>query len=297
MREPPTTREEPAGLAAAAEVIAAGASGRWLRALSQFGLCARGVVYLLVGYLTFRLAFAVHGRIDEPASGTGAVQEAARHSWGLLALLLLAAGFAGYALTQLVEAVFRPQHARGALNRWRQRVVSTWGCVLYSAFCVSTISVLAASRRTAATAKSEQRQDIAISGSLLGNQAGRALLMLTGVVIVLAGAELGRRAVRLTFQERFSIQLHPRLLATGVRVLGAYGCIARAAVFVLVGVFLLEAAILGEAQQTKGLDAAFRSVARSTYGPVTLSALALGLFCYGMYCLFEARYRDFTPGR
>jgi len=25
--------------------------------------------------------------------------------------------------------------------------------------------------------------------------------------------------------------------------------------------------------------------------------LACGLFCYGLYCLIEARYRDLTPGR
>jgi hypothetical protein len=28
-----------------------------------------------------------------------------------------------------------------------------------------------------------------------------------------------------------------------------------------------------------------------------LALLACGLFCYGLYCLLEARYRDLTPGR
>jgi len=44
------------GLTAAAEAVAAGTTGRWLRAVSQFGLVSRAVVYLLVGYLTWRLA-------------------------------------------------------------------------------------------------------------------------------------------------------------------------------------------------------------------------------------------------
>jgi len=31
--------------------------------------------------------------------------------------------------------------------------------------------------------------------------------------------------------------------------------------------------------------------------PITLAALAIGLFSHGLYCLLEARYRDLTPGR
>jgi hypothetical protein len=75
------------------------------------------------------------------------------------------------------------------------------------------------------------------------------------------------------------------------------GCVARAVVFVLIGVFLLKAAVLSSAKQAKGLDAVFRSVASSAYGSWLLAGLASGLVCYGLYCLLEARYRDLTPGR
>jgi hypothetical protein len=298
MQDPMGRQDKPStGLTAAAEAITAGTTGRWLRAVSQFGLVSRAVVYLLVGYLTWRLALAAHGRTAEPVSGTGAVQEAARHSWGQASLLLLAAGFAGYALTQLIEAIFRPRHAGSTIHRWRQRVVSTWGCLLYSAFCVSTISVLVAIRRPAGTAGSEQRQDTAVTAAVLRTGAGRLLLLLVGLMVVIAGAELGRRSLRLSFQERFITHLHPRVLGTATRALGAFGCLARATVFVLIGVFIIKAAVLGDPRDTKGLDATFRSVARSPYGPITLAALAFGLFSYGLYCLLEARYRDLTPGR
>ncbi len=298
MQDPPGRQDAPsARLTAAGDALAAGTSGRLLRAVSQFGLVSRGAVYLLVGYLAFRLALAAHGRAAEPASGTGAVQEATRQSWGRATLLLLAAGFAGYALTQLVEAVFRPRYAGHPINRWRQRVVSTWGCLLYAAFSISTISLLVGRRRPAGTAGSEQRQNTAITAPLLRTGPGRLLLLLAGIAVVVAGAELGRRSIRLTFQERFTTQLQPRLFGSAARALGAFGCVARATVFVLVGVFILRAAVLGRPAQTKGLDATFRSVARSAYGSISLGALAMGLFCYGLYCLLEARYRDLTPGR
>ena len=276
--------------------MARGASGVWLRAGSRLGLACRGAVYLLVGYLAFRLALAAHGRAGEPASSAGAVQAAVDPAWGRVPLVLLVAGLAAYALTQLLEAVFRPARAAGTLGRWRQRAVSSWGFVLYSVFCLSTARLLVETPPQQ-TAQSEQRQDTGMTADLLRTGWGKALLLVVGILVVAGGLEAGRRAVRLNFRERFTDEHMSRALAMVTRALGAFGSVARAVVFVLVGVFLVKAAVLSSADQTKGLDAVFRSVASSPYGSWLLALLACGLFCYGLYCLVEARYRDLTPGR
>ena len=276
--------------------MARGVSGVWLRAGSRLGLACRGTVYLLVGYLAFRLALAAHGREGEPASSAGAVQAAVDPAWGRVPLVLLVAGLAAYALSQLLEAVFRPARAAGTLGRWRQRAVSSWGFVLYSVFCLSTARLLAGTPPQQ-TAQSEQRQDTGMTADLLRTGWGKALLMLVGILVVAGGLEAGRRAVRLNFRERFTDERMSRALAMLTRALGAFGSVARAVVFVLVGVFLVKAAVLSSADQTKGLDAIFRSVASSPYGSWLLALLACGLFCYGLYCLVEARYRDLTPGQ
>ena len=268
----------------------------WLRAVSRLGLVCRGTVYLLVGYLAVRLALAAHGRRGAPASSAGAVQAVTEPAWGRVLLVLLVAGLGAYALTQLIEAVFRPSQAGNAIGRWRQRAVSSWGCLLYVAFCLSTARLLVAARPKG-TAGSEQRQVTDVTAALLRTGWGRLLLVGAGVVAVVAGVEVGRRSVRLDFRERFTTAPMSRALVTVIRALGGVGCGARAVVFVLVGFFLVKAAVLSSAAQTKGLDAVFRSVASSGYGSWLLGVLASGLFCYGLYCLAEARYRDLTPGR
>jgi hypothetical protein len=276
--------------------MARGASGVWLRAVSRLGLVCRGTVYLLVGYLALRLALATHGRSGAPASSAGAVQEAVAPAWGRVPLVLLIAGLGAYALTQLIEAVFRPSHATGTMGRWRQRAVSSWGFLLYSAFCLSTARLLVETPPKQ-TAESEQRQDTDVTAVLLRTGWGRLLLVVVGVLVVAAGVEMGRRSVRLDFRERFTAEHIPRALAMLTRAVGGFGCVARAVVFVLAGVFVFKAAVLSSAKQTKGLDAIFRSVAGSAGGSWLLALLASGLLCYGLYCLIEARYRDLTPGR
>lgn len=268
----------------------------WLRAVSRLGLACRGTVYLLVGSLALRLALAAHERTAAPASTAGAVQEAVAPAWGRATLVLLVAGLAAYALTQLIEAVFRPSHATGAMGAWRQRAVSSWGCLLYLVFCLSTARLLEGTPPTQ-TAASEQLQDTDMTAVLLRTGWGRALLILVGVLAVVAGVEIGRRSVRLDFRERFTAEHMPRALALLTRALGGVGCVARAIVIVLVGVFVVKAAVLSRAKQAKGLDAIFRSVAGSAGGSWLLALLASGLLCYGLYCLIEARYRDLTPGR
>jgi hypothetical protein len=283
-------------LEAAAASMARGVSGVWLRAGSRLGLACRGTVYLLVGYLAFRLALVSHGRAGEPASGAGAVQAAIAPAWGRVLLVLLVAGLAAYALTQLLEAVFRPARATGMMGRWRQRAVSSWGFVLYSVFCLSTARLLVQAPAKQ-TAQSEQRQDTGMAAELLKSGWGRALLVLAGILVVAGGVEAARRAIRLNFRERFAAGHMSPVLAAVTRALGAFGSVARAVVFALVGVFLIRAGALSSADQAKGLDAVFRSVASSRYGPWLLALLASGLFCYGLYCLIEVRCRDLTPGQ
>jgi hypothetical protein len=171
-----------------------------------------------------------------------------------------------------------------------------WGFVLYSVFCLSTARLLAGTRPQQ-TAQSEQRQDTGMTADLLRTGGGKAILLLVGILVVAGGLEAGRRAVRLSFRERFTGERMSRALAMVTWALGAFGSVARAVVFVLVGVFLVKAAVLSSAGQAKGLDAIFRSVASSAYGSWLLALLACGLFCYGLYCLLDARYRDLTPGQ
>jgi hypothetical protein len=247
--------------------------------------------------LALRLAAVENGDGDEPASTAGAVHQLAVQPWGRAVLAVLSVGLAAYAVTQLVEAVFRFLHAKGKLGRWQQRVVSSWGCLLYLVFSVSTVSQVLATRPEALTAASERRDETARVTDLLRTVPGRGLLIVIGLVAAGAAVELVRRSLRLSFRERFfAMNVEPRL-ALITKALGATGCLARAIVFGIAGVFLMKAGVQSDAQQTKGSDAIFRYIASATLGPYLLGALAIGLFCYGLYCLLEARHRDLTPGR
>jgi Domain of Unknown Function (DUF1206) len=72
---------------------------------------------------------------------------------------------------------------------------------------------------------------------------------------------------------------------------GTVGHIARAAVFGLVGAFLVGAAIDYKANEAIGLDGALAKVYDRPYGPWLLGVVAAGLLAFGIFSITEARYR------
>ena len=75
-------------------------------------------------------------------------------------------------------------------------------------------------------------------------------------------------------------------------VLGVVGQSARGLVFVIVGGFVLSAALADDASRSKGLDASLRTLAAQRFGAILLSVVALGFLAFGLYSLVDARYRD-----
>ena len=71
--------------------------------LARAGLTARGVIYILVGWVAVLVAL---GHSSREADQQGALQLLAGKPYGLVSLWLLAIGFAAYALWRLSEAAF-----------------------------------------------------------------------------------------------------------------------------------------------------------------------------------------------
>jgi Domain of Unknown Function (DUF1206) len=271
------------------------ASSRWVDRVARAGLAARAVVYLMVGYLAGRVALAAGGvgqaATARPASGGGALEALAEHAGGRIALALLGLGFLGYALLALVQAGFRHQDVENPAERWGKRLFFAGVALLYAAFFVYTASLLLRPGSGQQSASGSHAQETELTARVLSWPYGQLLVGAVGGVLVIAGVGFAYQAVSTNFQERLKRErMRPAVwwLATAV---GAVGSWARALVLVLVGVFVIAAAVTFDPRKARGLDASLRALADQPYGPWLLGAVALGLVCYGAYVLLETVYR------
>jgi uncharacterized protein DUF1206 len=252
----------------------------WVERLARAGLAARGVVYGFVGALALEAAAGVHG--GQTTDARGALRAIAVRSRVLL--WAVAVGFAGYALWRLVQALADPEN-RGRGARGLARRGGALGiAVIYSGLAVAAVRLALGARPGGGYATSW-------TATLLALPFGRWLVAMVGLGVIVAGCHQVYAGFTCKFRQRLLLrQMSASEQAWALR-LGRLGTMARGAVFALMGLFLVRAALDANAREANGLGGALAALARQPYGPWLLGSAAAGLVAFGLYSLVEARYR------
>jgi hypothetical protein len=250
------------------------------RALARAGLTARGILYILIGWVAILVAI---GQTSQEADQQGALQLLAGQPYGLVLLWLLGIGFAGYALWRLSEAAFGVTgEGYGAGARLKSLVRG----LIYAFFAYLTFQIISGS---GGGSQSGKQQDM--TAKVMHHSGGRWLVGIVGLAIVIAGLMLVYEGVRRDFLKYLQLsQLSPRARRL-VERLGMIGTAARGAVFALAGVLVIDAAVSYQPAKAGGIDKALLTLRNQPFGEVLLILAALGLIAFGIYGLCEARWR------
>jgi hypothetical protein len=247
--------------------------------LARAGLTARGVIYLLVGWVALLVAL---GRSSREADQQGALQLLAGKPYGLVSLWLLGIGFAAYALWLLSEAAFG---VTGEPKRAGSRLTSLGRAVIYAGFAYLTFTVISGTQRS----QSRHQQDV--TATAMQYAYGRWLVGIVGLAVVIIGLVL----VGMGARRRFMKYLRTSQMSPGTRrvveLLGVIGTIARGLVFGLAGALVIDAAITHQASESGGIDKALLTLRNQPFGEFLMMLAALGLAIFGIYGLCEARWR------
>ena len=254
------------------------------RALARAGLVARGVIYILIGWVAILVAL---GQTSRHADQQGALQLLASRPYGLVLLWLLGIGFAGYALWRLSEAAFG---VTGEGSGAGPRLKSLVRALIYAGFAYLTFTIISGAGGASQTKK---QQDL--TARVMHHTGGRWLVAIVGLVIVIAGLTLVVEGVRRKFLRYLQLSQLSMRMRRLVEWLGVIGTAARGAVFALVGVLVVEAAIAYQPAKAGGIDKALLTLRNQPFGEFLLILAALGLVTFGVYGLCEARWRKVQP--
>lgn len=282
----PVARIAP-GAAAAVQRTAAQARP-WIVKLARFGEAARGFVYALVGVLAARAAFGAGGRI----TGTeGAITTLVDAPFGRLLLGLLAVGLAGYAVWKGLRGILDPE-GRGTDGKGlAKRFADVAGAVVYGGLALAALRLATG----AGGAGGGEGEAASRTAELMAKPFGVWLVALAGIALAVYG--LGQISSGITGKFRRHLQME-RMSPAGrawANRAGQLGIPARGGVFVLMGFFLVRAALQHDPGEARGLGGALDAIAGSPAGPWLLGLVALGLIAYGLYGFVLARYRRIAP--
>jgi hypothetical protein len=266
-----------AGVVEAAQTAANSTPMSWL---ARIGLTARGVVYLVIGWLALLVATGGSAHVDQ----RGALTEVIAAPFGTALVWLLTLGFAAYALWRLSEAAFGVTGEPGA----GPRLKSLARAVAYGVLAVTAVSVLNGARG----AQSGQQGNLA--GSAMSHAGGRGLVALVGLVVLVAGLVMVREGWSAKFLKYFGYL--PSARRGAVVLLGRVGTVARGIVFAVTGALVIVAAWTANPTKAGGIDQTFKTLLAQPYGAALVAVLGLGLVIFGAYGLTEAAWRRVTDG-
>ncbi|WP_079153951.1 DUF1206 domain-containing protein [Streptomyces subrutilus] len=261
------------------------ADSRAMEVASRVGLCARGVIYVLVGLLAVRIGFG--GGSGKEADRSGAVRTIGEQPYGQVLLWALVVGLAAMALWRLSEAAFGQATEGG--DKWTRRLGSLGLAVFYLVICIGVVQTALVGGSGGTRAGDQASKDY--TARVLEWPYGRVLVGVFGAVLAIVGVVIVVRSLMRKFEKNLRTDRMSRTTRRIVAALGIIGGVACGVVAVATGLFVLLAAVRFDASEAKGLDETLRSFADTPAGPALLIAAAVGLLLFGLYSFCEARWR------
>ena len=249
-----------------------------LHAVGRVGLVSYGIVHMMIAALAVQVAFGDRERADKK----GALQAIAATGPGLVLLWVVTVGMVALVAWQLAEAVWGH---RGVPVRQRvlRVVINLAEAALFGVLAWSAGSIAAKGGQPSTT-----RSFASVVFELPG---GRYLVGLAGIALVAGAAYAVYRGVTHQFLRELDLGGAGLRRSTLVTRIGQVGWTALGVAYGVPGLLLVVAAAQFDPAEPTALDAGLQAVADEPYGPALLVTLALGLVAFGVYCLFDARYR------
>lgn len=261
----------------------------WLRWGARVGIVAEGTIYLLIGGLALAGAF---DPTQQPSGSSGAMARLALIPGGRVLLALLGLGLLAYVLWQLVLAALDPECRAGRwhVKRMALRLHHLWSAALHCVL-VGMAAWQMFGFGYAGGGGQTQKYFAAMALRLPG---GRWLVGGVGAGVVLFAVVQLVLACRP--QQDTRMQLANTFLRVPILTLLVLGYLSRAALFGLIGAFLIHAAWRDDPDKVAGISGALQLIRDQSYGPWLLGSVAAGLIAFALAQIAKARYREIRVG-
>ncbi|MBJ7358251.1 DUF1206 domain-containing protein [Nocardioides sp.] len=255
----------------------------WLDVAARVGLTAYGVVHLVIAWLALQLAFG--DRQGSPSS-SGAISELAQQPFGKVLVWAVAIGMFLLVVWQGIEAVAGHRDEDGG-KRTGKRLLSAGKCAVYAAIGISAVKVAVGS---GSSGKSSEKQTDSMTATIMDLPAGQLLVGAVGLGIVGVGVAFAVRAWTEKFAKHLDAEGKSGSTGRAYLWFGKVGYAAKGVALGVVGSLFCYAALTHDAEESGGLDQALHEVLDKPFGPVLLGVIAVGIGCYGLFCLARARH-------
>ena len=258
-----------------------------IKTMARTGFVAKGVVYGIIGILTFKAAFDMGG---QKAGQIQVLEWLEKQTFGNILLVLMALGLLCYAAWRFVQAVKDPEHIGDDKKGKAKRTGFFFSGLLYLG-----LAVLAALKAFGSSKGSSGSSGSAQQSSFLASETGLWVLGIVGAGIIIAGIFQFVKAYKNDYYKKLGLAaLDDKKKRESVKKTAEFGLSARGVILLIIGFFAVKAAINSNPSEIKTTQEAFAFIQESAYGPWLMGLVAAGLIAYAIYMFLMAKYRRFA---
>ncbi|MHA6281312.1 DUF1206 domain-containing protein [Salinimicrobium sp. CAU 1759] len=257
-----------------------------IKTMARAGFIAKGVVYGIIGVLTFKAAFDMGG---QKAGQMQVLEFLEKQTFGNILLVLMALGLACYAAWRFIQSIKDPENIGDDKKGTAKRIGFFCSGLLYLGF-----GVLAAIKAFGSTGGSSGSSGSAQKSSFLASETGLWIIGIVGVGIIIAGIFQFVKAYKNDYYKKLGLAaLNDQKKRESVKKTAEFGLSARGVILVIIGFFAVKAAVNSNPSEIKTTQEAFAFLQDSSYGPWLMGIVAAGLVAYAVYMFLMAKYRRF----
>jgi hypothetical protein len=253
-----------------------------LESLARLGYACKAVIYAIVGALAAAAALNRGGRITD---SSGALRVVLAQPFGNAILGILAIGLCGYALWRALDAWFDPDRHGTRLGGMVTRIGNLVRGAIYGLLGFEAFRLARGLRG------SDGREAEMWTARIMDLPFGDWLIGTSGAIVAVYGVSEIVTAMRERVGKLIDVSSLPPSIRTTLLNIGRFGVAARAVIIVVLGIFLVRAAMHHDATKAAGTRESILELAGTFRSRWVLAAIAVGLIAYGVDQALHARCR------
>ncbi len=261
----------------------------YVRHIAKAGYAGKGLMYFAIAILALMAAL---GYASDPEGMSGTMHTLADLPFGRIVLAVAAVGLAAYSFWRWFEAIRNPSGEDGAKGTAKRIAFAISGAI-HAALAYTATKIIFGQGGRETDGATDQTAQETWSAIVLSWPMGMWLLIGVGLVIAAVGVRQLVRAYKAEFFDKLDAKGLDQSTVRTLRRTGRIGLTARGIAFLLMGGFVMVAAWRHDPEQTRGLDGTLDVLSQQRYGQALLTAFAVGLACYAVYCWASASLRSF----
>ncbi|MEZ6044181.1 MAG: DUF1206 domain-containing protein [Planctomycetaceae bacterium] len=257
----------------------------WIEVAGRAGHVIKGVVYMIVGFVAFKLAIGAGGQIS---GARGAIREIGNQPFGQTLLAVTAICLFGYTAWRWVQALRDTEGVGDDL----QGIIKRLGYAMSGA-AYAFLGVYAATRAIGTDFNFIGGGDT--TKSYLSTLPGQIVLAIAGAIVIGTGFFFIYKGFVAKFMRTYNLAAMSDTVRKIALYAGRMGLMTRGVAFIIIGGFLISSVVQGiNDGEISGLSDALAAIAAQTYGKVLLAITGFGLMCYAIHCLLKGWFRRFN---